>query len=34
MGVYKLLINYEGGFVRRGFIGNLIYQIDSDGILF
>lgn len=30
----ELLINYEGGFVRRGFIGNLIYQIDSDGILF
>ncbi len=30
----ELLINYEGGFVRRGFVGNLIYQIDSDGILF
>lgn len=30
----ELLINYEGGFVRRGFIGNLIFQIDSDGILF
>ena len=30
----ELLINYEGGFVRRGFVGNLIFQIDSDGILF
>lgn len=30
----ELLINYEGGFVRRGFIGNIIFQLDSDGILF
>jgi hypothetical protein len=30
----ELLINYEGGFVRRGFIGNIIFQFDSDGILF
>ena len=30
----ELLINYQGGFVRRGFIGNLIYLIDDDGILF
>jgi hypothetical protein len=30
----ELLINYEGGFVRRGFVGNLIFQLDSDGILF
>ena len=29
-----LYINYEGGFVRRGFIGNLIYIFDDDGILF
>lgn len=30
----ELLINYEGGFVRRGFIENIIFQFDSDGILF
>ena len=30
----ELLINYEGGFVRRGFIGNIIFQLDGDGILF
>ena len=30
----ELLIYYEGGFVRRGFIGNIIFQLDSDGILF
>lgn len=30
----ELLINYEGGFVRRGFIGNIIFQLDNDGILF
>ena len=29
----ELLINYEGGFVRRGFIGNIIFQLDNDGIL-
>lgn len=30
----ELLINYEGGFVRRGFLGQLIYFFDSDNILF
>lgn len=30
----ELLINYEGGFVRRGLIGQLIFFLDSDGILF
>lgn len=30
----ELLINYQGGFVRRGFIGNLIYLFDNDGVLF
>ena len=30
----ELLINYQGGFVRRGLIGNLIYFFDNDGVLF
>ena len=29
-----LYINYQGGFVRRGLIGEIIFQLDSDGILF
>jgi len=30
----ELLINYQGGFVRRGLVGEMIYHLDSDGILF
>ena len=29
-----LLINYQGGFVRRGLIGEIVFYLDSDGILF
>jgi hypothetical protein len=29
-----LYINYQGGFVRRGLIGEIVFQLDSDGILF